>query len=176
MATAKTTTTRTRSTATASTRARTTKAAPVKATVDATAVVDLDRVRKPFYAYVGVADLAVEKLRELPSFYSHGVTTAQAQMNQARGSVKNLPESVREQLETLPNQLQALPAKARGTYADLVKRGHKLVTSVRNSPSTKAAVEQAKTARAQAKGAATSMRRAAGAVEKAVESNAAKVG
>jgi hypothetical protein len=175
MATAKTTTTRTRSTATASAKARTKPAA-----VDATAVIDLDRVRKPFYAYVGVADLAVEKLRALPEVYSHGFSTAQAQVHQARGSVKNLPdnvrEQVREQLETLPNQLQALPAKARGTYADLVKRGHKLVTSVRNNPSTKAALKQAKTARAQAKGAATSVRRTVSSVEKAVEDNATKVG
>lgn len=171
MATAKTTTTRTRSTATASAKARTKPAA-----VDATAVIDLDRVRKPFYAYVGVADLAVEKLRALPEVYSHGFTTAQAQVSHARGSVKSLPENVREQLETLPTQLQALPNKARGTYADLVKRGHKLVTSVRNSPSTKAAIKQAKTARAQAKGAATSVRRTVGSVEKAVEDNATKVG
>lgn len=163
MATAKTTTTRTRSTTTAS-KARTKPAA-----VDATTVIDLDRVRKPFYAYVGVADLAVEKLRALPEVYSHGFTTAQAQ-------VKNLPESVREQIETLPDQLQALPAKARGTYADLVKRGEKLVTSVRNNPNTKAAIKQAKTARAQAKSAATSVRRAATSAEKAAESVAANVG
>jgi hypothetical protein len=175
MATAKTTTTRTRSTASAASTAST-KARTKPATVDATAVIDVDRVRRPFYAYVGVADLAVEKLRALPEVYSHGFTTAQAQVNQARGSVKNLPDSVRGQLETLPTQLQALPAKARGTYADLVKRGHKLVTSVRNNPNTKAAIKQAKTARAQAKGAATSVRRAAGSVEKVAESTAAKVG
>ncbi|HEX4015704.1 MAG TPA: hypothetical protein VHX15_03120 [Frankiaceae bacterium] len=178
MAAAKTTTTRTRTTTRAprATAAASAKAQTKPVTVETTAVVDLDRVRKPFYAYVGVADLAVEKLRELPSFYSQGFTNAQAQVNQARGSVKGLPESVRSQLETIPTQLQALPAKARGTYADLVKRGHKLVTSVSNNPSTKAAVKQAKTARAQAKGAATSIRRAAGAAEKAVESNATKVG
>jgi hypothetical protein len=164
MATTKTAGTRTRSTATASAKART-----KPATVDATAVIDLDRVRKPFYAYVGVADLAVEKLRTLPEVYTHGFTTAQAQVNHARGSVKTLPDSVREQLQTLPT-------KARGTYADLVDRGHKLVTTVRNNPNAKAAVRQAKTARTQAKGAATSVRRSVGSVEKAVETVASKVG
>jgi len=171
MATAKTTTTRTRSTATATAKART-----KPASVDATAVVDLDRVRKPFYAYVGVADLAVEKLRALPEVYTHGFNTAQAQVSQARGSVKSLPDNVREQLQALPNQLQALPAKARGTYADLVKRGEKLVTSVRNNPNTKAALKQAKTARSQAKGAATSVRRTVSSVEKVAEATAAKAG
>lgn len=164
MATAKTTTTRTRSTATASAKART-----KPASVDATAVIDLDRVRKPFYAYVGVADLAVEKLRALPEVYTHGFNTAQAQVNHARGSFKTLPESVRE-------QLQLLPKKAGESYADLVKRGHKLVTTVRNNPNTKAAVRQAKTARAQAKGAATSVRRSVNSVERVVESTASKVG
>ena len=144
MATAKTTTTRTRSTATASAKART-----KPATVDATAVVDLDRVRKPFYAYVGVADLAVEKLRALPEVYVHGVTTAQAQVTQARGSFKSLPDSVREQLQALPTRR---PRKARGTYADLVKRGQKLVTPCATTPTPRPPSSQAKTARAQAKG------------------------
>ncbi len=164
MATAKTTTTRTRSTATATTRARSKPAA-----VEATAVVDLDRVRKPLYAYVGVADLAVEKLRALPEVYTHGFTTAQAQVSQARGSFKNLPDSVRE-------QLQALPKKASGTYADLVKRGQKLVKTVRDNPNTQAAVRQAKTARSQAKAAATSARRSASSAEQVAEQTAAKVG
>jgi hypothetical protein len=164
MATTKTTATRTRSTATASAKART-----KPATVDATATVDLDRVRKPFYAYVGVADLAVEKLRALPEVYTHGFTTAQAQVSQARGSFKNLPESVRE-------QISALPKKAGESYADLVKRGHKLVTTVRNNPNTQAAVRQAKTARSQAKAAATSARRSVSSAEQATEQTATKVG
>jgi ElaB/YqjD/DUF883 family membrane-anchored ribosome-binding protein len=164
MATTKATTTRTRSTATASAKART-----KPATVETTAVIDLDRVRKPFYAYVGVADLAVEKLRALPEVYTQGFTTAQAQVNHARGSFKTLPESVRE-------QISALPKKAGESYAELVSRGHKLVTTVRNNPNTKAAVRQAKTARAQAKGAATSVRRSVNSTSRVVESTAAKVG
>jgi hypothetical protein len=164
MATAKTTTTRTRNTATVGAKAQT-KAS----TVDASAVVDLNRVSKPLYAYVGVADLAVEKLRALPDVYVSGVKTAQASVNQAAGSVKTLPVVVREQLSTIP-------AKAKGTYADLVKRGQKLATTVRNNPNTKAAVAQAKTARSQAKGAATSARRSVNSAEKVAEATAAKTG
>jgi len=164
MATAKATTTRTRSTATAGAKAQTKTGA-----VDVGAIIDLDRVRKPLYAYVGVADLAVEKLRSLPEVYVNGLNSAQAQVNQARGSVKTLPVTVREQLEVLPT-------KAKATYADLVKRGQKLVTSVRNNPNTKAAVQQAKTARAQAKGAATSVRKSANSAEQVVEDTAAKSG
>jgi len=140
-----------------------------KAATTRTSPIDLERVRKPFYAYVGVADLAVEKLRTLPEVYIQGVNNAQAQVNQARGSVKTLPETVREQLQTLPT-------KAKGTYADLVERGQKLVDWVRNNPSTKAAVKQAKTAQSQAKGAATSVRRSVKSAEKAAEDTVAKTG
>jgi hypothetical protein len=138
-------------------------------TVQTDAVIDLARVRKPFYAYVGVADLAVAKLRTLPVYYSAGVQTAQSQVNTARGSVKTLPVVVREQLTSLPD-------KAKGTYADLVKRGEKLVKTVRSNPNTKAAVTQAKTARSQAKGAATSVKRSVRSANKAAETTAPKVG
>jgi len=73
-------------------------------------------------------------------------------------------------------QLTSLPDKAKGTYAELVKRGEKLVKTVRNNPSAKAAVTQAKTARSQAKGAATSVRRSVNSAEKAASTTAAKVG
>ena len=164
MATAKATTTRTPRATTVNAKAST-KAG----TVDAGAVIDLERVRKPFYAYVGVADFAVEKLRHLPEVYVHGVNTAQAQVQQARGSVKTLPVTVRE-------QLSALPSKASSTYADLVKRGQKLVTTVRNNPNAKLAVKQAKTARSQAKAATTSVRRSVISAEKAAEETATKTG
>jgi len=164
MATAKTTTTRTSSSAAASAKAET-KAG----SVDASAAIDLDRVRKPFYAYVGVADLAVEKLRALPEVYSDGFKSAQAQVSQARGSVKTLPVTVREQFD-------ALPAKARGTYDDLVSRGQKLITTVRKNASAKAAVRQAKTAGSQVKGALTSARSSVKSAEQAVEDTVAEVG
>jgi hypothetical protein len=164
MATAKATTTRVGKTATIDAKA-TTKAGRI----DADATIDLNRVRKPFYAYVGVADLAVEKLRALPEVYVAGVNTAQAQVNVAREQVKTLPVVVREQLSTLPT-------KARSTYAELVTRGQKLVKTVSNNPNTKAAVRQAKTAKSQAKGATTSARRSVNSAEKAAEATAAKTG
>ena len=178
-ATTKTTTTRTATTKAASARTATarrgnTAVIDAKATtkvgsVQADAVVDLARVRKPFYAYVGVADLAVSKLRTLPVYYTVGVQTGKHQVSTAADSVKSLPIVVREQITGLPD-------KAKGTYADLVKRGQKLVKTVRNNPNTQAAVSQAKTARSQAKGAATSVRRSVGSATKTAEATAKKVG
>ncbi len=164
MATAKATTTRTRRTATVDAKA-TTKVG----TIDADATVDLNMVRKPFYAYVGVADLAVEKLRALPEVYGQSFSTAQAQVNHARGSVKTLPDAVREQISTLPTKVEE-------AYADLVKRGHKLVTTVRSNPNTQVAIKQAKTARSQAKAAATSARRSVNSAEKVAEDTASHTG
>jgi hypothetical protein len=162
-------TTRTRRTGAANTKvtasARANRAgskADVGAAVGADTTVDLDRVRKPFYAYVGVADLAARTLRALPEAYTAGVT-------ESVDAVKTLPIVVR-------GQLAAIPAKARDAYTDLADRGQKLVTSVLKSASTKAAVEQVKTARSQVKGAATSVRKAAAAGEKAAESAADKIG
>lgn len=157
MATAKSTTTRTR-TATTGTKPRSKAVAAKGSTPD---VVDVNRVSKPLFAYVGVADLAVEKLRALPEAYAQSVSSAQAQVNQARGSVKTLPIVVRGQITALPN-------KAKDTYAELVERGQKLISTVQNNPSTQAALKQAKAARAQAKGATTSAFRSVKSAEKAV--------
>lgn len=158
MATAKSTTT---STATTDTKPRSKAVATKSSTPD---VVDVNRVSKPLFAYVGVADLAVEKLRALPEAYAQGVkssvSSAQAQVNQARGSVKTFPIVVRGQITALPN-------KAKDTYAELVERGHKLITTVQNNPSTQAALKQAKAARAQAKGATTSALKSVKSAEKA---------
>jgi hypothetical protein len=152
VATAKSTTTRTR-TATTGTKPRTKAAAAKTTTPDA---VDVNRVSKPLYAYVGIADLAVEKLRTLPEAYAQSVSSTQAQV---RGSVKTLPIVVRGQLTALPN-------KAKDTYADLVERGHQLISTLQNNPGAKAALKQAKTARAQAKGATTSAFRSVKSAEK----------
>jgi len=166
MATEKTTTTTrstTRTRAASGTKTQAKAAAPQVTSESTPDVVDLSPVSKPLYAYVGAADLAVSKLRTLPEVYVQGVNSAvnsaQAQVSQARGSVKTLPVTVR-------GQLTALPAKAKDTYSELVERGHKLVTTVQNSPNTQAALKQAKTARAQAKGATTSALKSVKSVEK----------
>ncbi len=160
-----TTTTRTRA---AAAKSKPAESAETKAASTPTPEgIDLNRVSKPLYASVGAADLAVEKLRTLPDAYASGVNSAvnsaQAQVSSARGSVKSsvktLPVAVR-------GQLTALPSKAKVTYSELVERGHKLVTTVQQSPSTQAALKQAKTARAQAKGATTSALKSVKSVEK----------
>ncbi len=159
--TTKTTTTRTR--AAAGTKSQPAESVDTTAAASTPEVVDLNRVSKPLYAYVGAADLAVAKLRTLPDAYVSGVNSAvnsaQAQVTNARSSVKTLPVAVR-------GQLTALPSKAKVTYSDLIERGHKVVATVQRNPSTQAALKQAKTARSQAKGATTSALKSVKSVEK----------
>jgi hypothetical protein len=61
------------------------------------------------------------------------------------------------------------------TYATLAERGEKLVKSVRKSAYTKRAADQITTARSQVKGAATSIRKAAGSTATAGRAAARKV-
>jgi hypothetical protein len=139
----------------------------VEVTVDEAAVAD--RVRKPLYASVGVADLAVERVRAARS-------TVEASAQTATRTVRTLPQTlpilVRGRLEALPQRINVVS----GTYAGLAERGSKVVSSVRGSAGTSIAVEQAKTARAQVKGAATSVRKAAGAAEKVAGSLLSRLG
>lgn len=158
--------------------------------VHADAKVSLKEVRKPLYASVGAGDFAVEKLRELPTRYTGGVKRFQAQVKELPAQVKELPVQVKElpaQVKELPAHVKELPAavkaqlselseKATHLYEEFAERGENVVTSIRKSPSTEAAIEEGKTAVRQVKAVRTSTRRAAEAAEKAVENAASKIG
>ena len=111
--------------------------------------------RKPFYAVVGAGDLAVEKTKDLPGDVVAKATTV-------------VPRTTAMVVE--------LPGKLGAVYGDLVERGQKLFGSIRRQPATQVAVAQVKTARSQAKGAATSATKAARATIKAVDDAAEKIG
>ncbi len=110
---------------------------------------------KPFYASVGVVDLAVEKTRELPTDLV------------AKAAIL-LPKTTALVAE--------MPTRITGRYADLVTRGEKLVGTIRKAPSTKVATDQVKSAQAKAKAATTSAAKAVKATAKAVEKAADEVG
>ena len=111
--------------------------------------------RKPFYAVVGAGDLAVEKTRELPGDVLAKATTL-------------VPRSAAV--------VAVLPGRLGAAYGELVERGQKLFGSIRRQQATQVAVAQVKTARSQAKGAATSATKAARATIKAVDDAAEKIG
>ena len=148
--------------------ARTKKGGLVEADVE----VNLSAVRRPLYAYVGAADFAVEKLRDLPAVSAQRIQEVQASVKQAQAQAQ---EQAKARRAAVREQLNQFPDKARAVYTDFVARGQKLVTNLRNNPEASDAVNEAKSAVRQVKGASTSAKNAAKSSEKAAERTADKV-
>ena len=140
--------------------------------IDADVEVNLSAVRRPLYAYVGAADFAVEKLRDLPAVSAQRVQEVQASVKQAQAQAQ---EQAKARRAAVREQLNQLPNKARAVYTDFVVRGQKLVTNLRNNPEAHNAVNEAKNAVRQVRGATTSAKKAAQSGEKAAERTADQV-
>lgn len=107
----------------------------------------LTEARKPFYASLGVTELAVAKVKELPT-----VTKTEAGRLQAQ--VKALPETVATQVTTLSG-------KAKILYAGLAERGEKVFADLRKQQPAATAVAAGKSAVQQARSATVRPRRTA---------------
>lgn len=133
--------------------------------------------RKPLYAVVGAGDLAVENIKELPGQLVAQVGTF---VPKTRALVTELPAKVPSLVKDLRGDVEgrttAVTGKAFEAYSELVERGQKLVRSIRDSKATETAEAQVKVAKAQTKGAATSLTKAAKATAKAVDNAAEKIG
>ncbi len=121
---------------------------------------------RPFYAGVGVTDLAVEVVRE-------AVVDVQKRIAATRRP------NVEARMVALQTEAKALPAKvatlvnnnvtsANGTYVELIKRGEDLVGRIRTSESTSDLVANAKTSVAKAKTTKTQAAKGAAAARKSV--------
>ena len=132
-----------------------------------------EAAKKPLFAYVGVADLAIERAKEIPAeltVATNNVTKkAQALLADVPTQVTALPVTVRTNVEKASE-------KATDLYAKLSIRGERLVSQIRRQPATEAAIAEGKEAVKKAEAAATAARKSAKAGEKAVEDAAAKIG
>ncbi len=128
-------------------------------------VFDAAETRKPLLAVVGVADLALEQVKDVPALY-----VAEAKRVQAR--LADVPA----QVKALPSQVEKANKKATDFYAQLTVRGERLVTSIRRQPSTQAAIAEGKEAVRKAEASANAAKRSVKAGEKAVEQAAEKLG
>jgi DNA polymerase II small subunit/DNA polymerase delta subunit B len=135
--------------------------------------VDADAVKKPLFAYVGVADLAIERAKEIPAELTEvtnkAAKKAQALVAEVPAQVTALPVAVRGNVEKATE-------KATDVYAKLTVRGERLVKQIRRQPATEAAIAEGKEAVRKAEAAATAARKSVKAGEKAVEGAAAKIG
>ena len=136
----------------------------------------LDEVKKPAFAVAGLADLAIEQVKDVPALYVKQVDKAQERLAEVPAVVKTLPAQVKE----LRGEVEARVAKAQEQanvfYAQLAVRGERLVTSIRRQPATEAAIAEGKEAVKKAQASATAARKSAKAGEKAVESAVGKIG
>jgi len=118
-------------------------------------LLDLKTVQTPFYATVGVTDLAVEAVRE----YVADVQTRVRGYQQSVAKVDLQPKALRDQavtvvstrVDALSKDAKAVPAALNDTYGDLVKRGESLVGRIRRQQSTQQTVKSAETTKAKAK-------------------------
>jgi hypothetical protein len=128
-------------------------------------------VRKPLYASVGAADLAVEKLLTLPAAYGTEVRRLSDRVSQIPSQAAKVPVQVGSAVLSLPetvgSQISDLQGRATRIYNTFVNRGEQRVAGIRRSPSTEEAVKRTKTAVSQPRAARTSTRRAAAATGRA---------
>ncbi len=125
----------------------------------------------PFFAAVGVTDLAVEKVRvaglranELRTELSADLepTALQARATKVADQVKEIPA-------VAINQSMVVGGRLAEGYGDLATRGKSLFDRVRTQKATQDLVAQANTTVSQAKGAVTATRNAAAQVERSAK-------
>jgi hypothetical protein len=126
---------------------------------------DVAEATKPLFAFVGVADLAIEQAKDVPADVTARVSKVQTRLSEVPAQVK-----------TLPNRVSTATEKATDLYTQLTVRGERLVTQIRRQPATEAAIAEGKEAVRKAEAAATAAKKSAKAGEKAVEDATAKIG
>ena len=130
---------------------------------------DVADASKPLYAVVGVADLAIEQVTDVPSLYVAEAKKVQSRIAEVPAAVKTLPATIKDLRVDVTE-------KATDLYAKLAVRGERLVTQIRRQPATEAAIAEGKQAVRKAEAAATAAKKSVKAGEKAVEGAAAKLG
>ena len=142
--------------------------------------VDLKSARKPLFAAVGVADLAIEQAKEVPADVTAEAKKVQARLTTTGTTVPAVVKTLPSQVKGLRAEVEARVSKVTGqatdVYAKLAVRGERLVTQIRRQPATEAAVAEGKEAVRKAEAAATAARKSVKAGEKAIEDAAAKIG
>lgn len=130
------------------------------------------------YAFVGAGDLVVERIRavqverevgqlqtQVRTFPTKAQAAATERLNAVVSDVRALPEQVRALPVQAQARVQAGVAAALGqandTYADLAKRGERLVTRIRGQQSTQETVEAASNVVSRAKATTTTAKKAA---------------
>ncbi len=153
--------------------------------------VNLDEAKKPAFAAVGVVDLYVEQVKELPADAKKLQAELTAKFEAARDArsarlravpaqLKALPATTTESAKKLQADLTARVSKAQteatAYYSKLAARGERLVGQIRRQPATEAAIAEGKAAVKKAEAAATSAKKATKSAVTATDEAAEKLG
>lgn len=158
--------------------------------------IDLTVATKPLYAGVGVADLAIEAVRDYAADVQKKLTdvrgdfksfdlSANGLRTQATARVDAVAKDAKARRTALEARVVEIPTKAQkyldenvatvtDAYGDLIVRGEGLVKRIRNQESTKATVKSAKTTTAKAKTTKTQATKATKSTAKSTKKTAAK--
>jgi len=151
-------------------------AGPAARTAPTQRRVPMTEMTKPLFASVGAADLAVEKLRTLPTTAGTEVRRLSDRVGELTVEAVKVPTQVSTTVRGLPEtvgaQLSGLQGRATQLYNAWAHRGEQRVTEIRRNPATEEAFTRTRTAVSRTKAASTSARRAADAVGRAAVSQA----
>jgi len=134
---------------------------------------DVEQAKKPLFAYVGVADLAIERAKEIPAELTELNKTVGTKV---QAFVAEVPTQANALPVTVRTNVEKATEKATDLYTKLTIRGERLVTQIRRQPATEAAIAEGKEAVRKAEAAATAAKKSVKAGEKAVEDAAEKLG
>ncbi|MCU1594407.1 MAG: hypothetical protein JWO12_1799 [Frankiales bacterium] len=141
---------------------------------------DLDEARKPVHAAVGVVDLYVEQVKDLPAQAKKVQAELTAKFEAAKvertAQVKAFPADAKKLQVELTEKVSKAQADVTAYYAKLAVRGEKLIGQIRRQPATEAAIAEGKAAVKKAEAATTSAKKSVKSTEKAVEGAATKIG
>ncbi len=124
---------------------------------------------KPLYAAFGVADFALEQVKDVPADVRAEAERVQSRLAEVPNKLQELPSQVKTYREDVEERVSDI-------YAKLALRGERLVTQIRRQPATEAAIAEGKEAVRKPEAAATAAKKSFEAGEQAVEDASAKIG
>ena len=132
--------------------------------------------KKPLFAFVGAADLALEQAKDVPAEVTSSVSAVSARLAEVPAQVRTIPTQVRTLRSDVEVRVEKVTERASDLYGQLSVRGERLITSIRRQPATEAAIADGKEAVRKAAAAAVAAQKSASAGEKAVQDAAGKLG
>ena len=140
--------------------------------------IDLTVATKPLYAGVGIADLAVEAVRDYAADVQKKLTDVRGEFKSFDLDVNGLRTQATARVNELPTKAQKYfgenVAVVSDAYGDLIVRGEGLVKRIRNQEATKSTVKSAKTTSTKAKTTKTQATKATKSTAKSTKKTAAK--